>query len=146
MKLSKITSEIVGTPHTPAGQSKEEGFDCLTMFVRAAEIIGQELPTEFGAFQRKDYAEQGVKLWRKNRRKAMLILIRFLRSIGMQIEPKNRLPGDIVMVRILDMKKIVFGILAGPYEILCSLEDEGNKIVDLKKVRHEFKEVIRWGI
>ena len=137
--LVEITSKYVGAPYKLGGWSVEEGFDCVSLIATIGEDIGLKMPKSFGDYDRSSY----VEIWNKKPLEAKKLMLRFIASLGKEIESNFSSAWDLlVIMNRKDPLSFIVGINAGNGLVLSAFTDIGVNLVSLKSAG--IRKVYRW--
>lgn len=117
------------------------GWDCLNTLFAFYEEMGVILPREFEGYRYEEYPE----LWNKDFRKALKILKRWYRTLGVKIEPAYMQRGDLLLFDASedDITGTATGIFLGNGHVLMVFGKQGVKVLPLGEVRGKLTEVRR---
>ncbi len=92
-EMVRIITGLMGTPFKLGGLTPETGFDCLSYPTYVYERLGFVRPLEFEGRNWENYWQgyqtpEGYSLFE-----------RFLKSLGQEVDPGFRLPGDLLILQ-----------------------------------------------
>jgi cell wall-associated NlpC family hydrolase len=92
-EMVKIITGLMGTPFKLGGLTPETGFDCLSFPVHVYERLGFQRPLSFEGRHWENY-------WQDYQTPAGYALFeRFLKSLGSEVPPAFKLPGDLLILQ-----------------------------------------------
>jgi len=110
--------------------------DCFALTLKYIEGLGFKPPRKFKGVTKKTYPI----LYKKNPVKALVIMIEFLESFLIKIDPWGHNAGDIMLLRFDD--SFFLAVNGGNGTIVASTEKYGVKLLPLKS--YNIVGVYRW--
>lgn len=122
----RILSRLIGAPYKLGGQSKDDGFDCLSFIVNANKERGLPIPESYKGITLDSYAD----LWNKDRNEAKKILMDFIYDHTTETTFGYIEVGDIAIMAI--NKEVVPTFWCGNNKIAVMVNNIGARLVDYR--------------
>ena len=119
------------------GRSPEEGFNCLSYLYWFLKESGFAVPDSFKGYDEKNYIEK----WKENPKRAKLLMLRYLLSLGEKVSAGFLYQGDIALMN--HQGNIFNAIYIGRGNFLTCDERAGIIVVSKSKIKYENMKGIR---
>lgn len=125
--LIELSSSVVGKPYILGSFDKEKGLDCLSLMINYVESLGVKVPENFMGVTKENYKS----LWEKDKAKAKVFYLKWIRSFTKEVSESYMKPGDILIVKSRKDSSIGFGIYGGNRKIFSVFIGNGIDILTL---------------
>jgi len=136
-EVSRAASRIVNAPYLLGSVNPELGLDCISSIYVFYKDLGIEIPERFEGLSIRNYAA----FWQKDPGAAKIKMMRYLLSLGEEIDAKFRQPGDLLFLE--HEGQTMVGVFLGNGNVLASDLRVGTRIFPLKSLKGEVKRVQR---
>jgi cell wall-associated NlpC family hydrolase len=114
-----------------------KGFDCVNSLIHVYRSCGINFPKQFKHYTEQNYAD----LWKEG--KARDDFEEFLHSLGQEINPNYKAPGDLLLFEAKEIR-VLPAVYVGNGKMLLVLK-EGLKILPFKFFKKILRSVRRLG-
>ena len=132
----QIAQSYVGTPYKLGGVDRRGGLDCFSFIFRYLEDNKVKIPESWGGFSYDNFGEEYKEKYLNDPERLKDVMVDFVSDFANEIPPKDAIPGDILLLKIIgrDMRQFL-GIMGGNGKAFSSTETHGVVSVNLRNYK-----------